>query len=86
MKTINYCQKEFGLRHCEDPTSASECYKSDKLSSTKTLQTNSFFSSKQILLETRRSGKFFISLIQLFEKKFIKRYKSRSIEEHENEL
>ena len=43
------------------------------------------FSEKQILLETRRSASFFISLIQLLEK-FIYKYENKSVEEHKTKL
>ena len=68
-----------------DPTSASDSYNSHKHFSKKTSQANGMFSEKQILLETRRSASFFISLIQLLEK-FIYKYENKSVEEHKTKL
>ena len=85
VKTVKNCHKEPGLRYCPDPTSTCESYNSYKYFSRKIPQTNGIFSKEQILLKTRRSSNFLISLIQLL-LKFIYKNKSNSAEEHETKL
>ena len=86
VKTVNYCHKELGLRYCRDHGPTSESYSSNKYFSTRTPQTNgSFLKKKQILLTTRRSASFFISLIQLLEK-FIWKYERKSVGEHRTKM